>query len=193
MVPEQTIGVDVQLFLKKYDYNIFSHTQRVLDKKNFVSKSFFSLRFSFLQFTKGLLREKIIPPPHSTPLHRLPPTLASRLCYGRARTLTQHSNARVRWMIRVAPKPPSLRAPFKRVPGFPGKVCISLPTFPCPAPNMVRRWPVRRVNETKALGDAPQVPISSHPRFRRVVTRHQSQIRAHSLRCLVTLEAENGR
>ena len=76
MVPEQTIGVDVQLFLKKYDYSIFSYTQRVLDK-NFVSKSFFSLRFSFLQFTKGLLREKIIPPPHTTPLHRLPPPLAS--------------------------------------------------------------------------------------------------------------------
>ena len=33
MVPEQIVGVDVQLFLKKYDYNIFSHTQRVLDKK----------------------------------------------------------------------------------------------------------------------------------------------------------------
>ena len=59
--------------------------------------------------------------------------------------------------------------------------------------NMVRRWPVRRVNETQAHGDAPQVPISPHPRSRRVVTRHQSQIRAHSLRCLVTLEAENGR
>ena len=141
--------------------------------KNFVSERFVSLRFSFLQFTKGLLREKIVPHPHSTPLRRLPPTLASRLCYGRARTLTQHSNARVRWMIRVAPKPPSLRAPFKRVPGFPGKVCISLPTFPCPAPNMARRWPARRANETKALGDAPQAPISSHPRFRRMVTRHQ--------------------
>ena len=50
-----------------------------------------------------------------------------------------------------------------------------------------------RVNETQAHGDAPQVPISPHPRSRRVVTRHQSQIRAHSLRCLVTLEAENGR
>ena len=59
--------------------------------------------------------------------------------------------------------------------------------------NMVRRWPVRRVNETQAHGDAPQVPISPHPRSRRVVTRHQSQIRAHSLRCLVTLEAENDR
>ena len=67
MMPEQIVGVDVQLFLKKYDYNIFSHTQRVLDKKNFVSKSFVSLRFSFLQFTKGLLREKIIPPSHSRP------------------------------------------------------------------------------------------------------------------------------
>ena len=66
MVPEQIVGVDVQLFLKRYDYNIFSHTQWVLDK-NFVSKSFFSLRFSFLQFTKGLLREKIIPPSHSRP------------------------------------------------------------------------------------------------------------------------------
>ena len=90
MVPEQIVGVDVQLFLKKYDYNIFSHTQRVLDKKNFVSKSFVSLRFSFLQFTKGLLREKIIPPPHSTPLHRLPPPLASD-CAMEARTLTQRN------------------------------------------------------------------------------------------------------
>ena len=83
MVPEQIVGVDVQIFLKKYDYNIFSHTQRVLDKKNFVSKSFFSLRFSFLQFTKGLLREKIIPPPHSTPLHRLPPPLAPDCAMGK--------------------------------------------------------------------------------------------------------------
>ena len=32
MVPEQIVGVDVQLFLKRYDYNIFSHTQQVLDK-----------------------------------------------------------------------------------------------------------------------------------------------------------------
>ena len=60
----------------------FSHL-RVLDKKNFVSKSFVSLRFSFLQFTKGLLREKIIPPPHSTPLHRLPPPLAPHCAMGK--------------------------------------------------------------------------------------------------------------
>ena len=133
--------------------------------KNFVSERFVSLRFSFLQFTKGLLREKIVPHPHSTPLRRLPPTLASRLCYGRARTLTQHSNARVRWMIRVAPKPPSLRAPFKRVPGFPGKVCISLPTFPCPAPNMVRRWPARRAMRQKRLVTPPKFPFPPIPGF----------------------------
>ena len=44
----------------------FSHLDGCLIK-NFVSERFVSLRFSFLQFTKGLLREKIIPPSHSRP------------------------------------------------------------------------------------------------------------------------------
>ena len=143
----------------------------MLDKKNFVSKSFVSLRFSFLQFTKGLLREKIIPPPHSTPLHRLPPPLASD-CAMEARTLTATSNARVtnRMMWRCFfIRPPFLpQAPVQRRSPVPGRVCILLLTasaFQCPAPKhgfeVGTAW---RTNETKALGDAPQVPVPSYPR-----------------------------
>ena len=139
--------------------------------KNFVSKSFVSLRFSFLQFTKGLLREKIIPSPHSTPLHRLPPPLASD-CAMEARTLTATSNARVtnRMMWRCFfIRPPFLpQAPVQRRSPVPGRVCILLltaPAFPCPAPKhgfeVGTAW---RTNETKALGDASQVPVPSYPR-----------------------------
>ena len=126
-----------------------------------------------MQIHQGSVAREDHPSLSLTPLHGLPLTLASRLCYGRARILTRSSNASVVWMMLSSPqasKPPSS---VQGSSWFPRQVYISLPTFPCPAPNMVRRWPVRRVNETKALGDAPQVPISSHPRFRRVVTRHQ--------------------
>ena len=93
----------------------------------------------------------------------------------------------------VAPKPPSLRAPFKRVPGFPGKVCISLPTFPCPAPNMARRWPARRAMRQKRLVTPPKFPFPPIPGFGGWWPGTRSQIRAPSLRCLVTLEAESDR
>ena len=43
IVPEQIVSVDVQLFQKKYDFNIFSHTQRVLDKKKTFSQRDLSL------------------------------------------------------------------------------------------------------------------------------------------------------
>ena len=52
----------------------FSHLDGCLIK-NFVSERFVSLRFSFLQFTKGLLREKIIPPSHSRPCMAFPQLL----------------------------------------------------------------------------------------------------------------------
>ena len=52
----------------------FSHLDGCLIK-NFVSERFVSLRFNFLQFTKGLLREKIIPPSHSRPCVAFPQLL----------------------------------------------------------------------------------------------------------------------
>ena len=147
-----------------------------------------------MQIHQGSVAREDHPSLSLTPLHGLPLTLASRLCYGRARILTQSSNARVVWMMLSSPqasKPPSS---VQGSSWFPRQSLHFSPHLPMSRPkNMVRRWPVRRVNETQALGDAPQVPISSYPRFRRVLTRHQSQIRAPSLRCLVTLEAENDR
>ena len=70
MVPEQIVSVDVQLFYKKYGFNIFFSHLRVLDKKLCHREV-----FSFLQFAKGLLREKIIPPSHSRPCMAFPQLL----------------------------------------------------------------------------------------------------------------------
>ena len=150
----------------------FSHLDGCLIK-NFVSERFVSLRFSFLQFTKGLLREKIVPHPHSTPQHRLPPTLASRLCYGRARTLTQTSNARVVWMMLSSPQAPQPPSPVQGSSWFPRQSLHFSPHLPMSRPKHGSKMACTERDETKALGDAPQAPISSDPRFRRMVTRHQ--------------------
>ena len=102
--------------------------------KNFVSERFVSLRFNFLQIHQGSVAREDHPSLSLTPLHGLPPTLASRLCYGRARPLTQTSNARVVWMMLSSPqasKPPSS---VQGSSWFPRQVNISLPTFSCPAP-----------------------------------------------------------
>ena len=147
--------------------------------------------FNFLQVHQGSVAREDHPSLSLTPLHGLPLTLASRLCYGRARILTRSSNASVVWMMLSSPQASKPPISVQGSSWFPRQVNISLPIFPCPAP---KTW--FEDGESKWDTNAwwrPQVPISPHPRSRRVVTRHQSQIRAHSLRCLVTLEAENGR
>ena len=133
MVPEQIVSVDVQSFYKKYGFNIFSHTYGCLIK-NFVTERFVSLRFSFLQFTKGLLREKNIPPPHSRPCMAFPQLIASRLCYGRSRTLTQTSNARVVWMMLSSPQAPQPPSPVQGSSWFPRQSLHFSPHLPMSRP-----------------------------------------------------------
>ena len=90
--------------------------------------------FNFLQVHQGSVAREDHPSLSLTPLHGLPLTLASRLCYGRARILTRSSNASVVWMMLSSPqasKPPSS---VQGSSWFPRQVNISLPIFPCPAP-----------------------------------------------------------
>ena len=137
------------------------------------------LRFSFLQFTKGLLREKIIPPPHSTPLHRLPHLLPPIVLWGSSHFDTTQlltRGCRAHRMMSSSPKPPSPQARSREILVSPAKSAFlssQLPPSHVPPQTWLEDGTARRTNETKALGDAPQVPISSHPRSRRVVTRHR--------------------
>ena len=90
--------------------------------------------FNFLQIRQESVAREDHPSLSLTPLHGLPLTLASRLCYGRARILTRSSNASVVWMMLSSPqasKPPSS---VQGSSWFPRQVNISLPIFPCPAP-----------------------------------------------------------
>ena len=80
MVPEQIVSVDVQIFYKKYGFNIFSHTYGCLIK-NFVTERFVSLRFLVsCNSPRVCCERKIIPPSHSRPfmafLQLLPPDCA---------------------------------------------------------------------------------------------------------------------
>ena len=114
--------------------------------------------FNFLQVHQGSVAREDHPSLSLTPLHGLPLTLASRLCYGRARILTRSSNASVVWMMLSSPqasKPPSS---VQGSSWFPRQVNISLPIFPCPAP---KTWfeDGRRVNEDTS---AWWRPPSSH-------------------------------
>ena len=150
-----------------------------------------------MQIHQGSVAREDHPSLSLTPLHGLPLTLASRLCYGRARILTRSSNASVVWMMLSSPQAPQPPSPVQESSWFPRQSLHFSPHSSRLPMSRPQTWledgTARRTNETKALGDAPQVPISSHPRFRRIVTRHQSQIRAASLRCLLTLEAESDR
>ena len=155
------------IILEEIGFQYFSHTQRMFDEKFCLI-----LRFeSFLKFTKGPLQEKIIPPPHSTLPHRLPPPLASD-CAMEARILTATSNARVtnRMMWRCFfIRPPFLpQAPVQRRSPVPGRVCILLLTasaFPCPAPNMVLKLALLGEQmRQKRLATHLQVPVPSYPR-----------------------------
>ena len=125
-----------------------------------------------MQVHQGSVAREDHPSLSLTPLRGLPLTLVSRLCYGRARPLTQHSNARVRWMVRafLAPQPPS---PVQESSWFPRQSLHFSPHLPMSRPKHCSKMACTERDETKALGDAPQVPISSHPRFRKIVTRHQ--------------------
>ena len=134
-----------------------------------------------MQIHQGSVAREDHPSLSLTPLHGLPLTLASRLCYGRARILKQSSNARLVWMMLSSPQVQASEFCSREFLVSPASQHFS-PHLPMSRPkNMVRRWPVRRVNETQAHGDAPQVPISPHPRFRRVVTRHQTSDQSHPL------------
>ena len=75
-------------------------------------------------------------------------------------------------MIRAfpAPQPPS---PVQKSSWFPRQSLHFSPHLPMSRPKHGSKMACTERDETKALGDAPQVPISSHPRFRRIVTRHQ--------------------
>ena len=62
------------IILEEIGLQYFSHTQGCL------IKSFVSLRFiEFLEFTQGPLQGRSTSPPHSAPLHCLPPPLATDL------------------------------------------------------------------------------------------------------------------
>ena len=79
-------------------------------------------------------------------------------------------------MMSSSPKPPSPQARSREILVSPAKSAFLSPQFPpshVPPQTWLEDGTARRTNETKALGDAPQVPISSHPRSRRVVTRHR--------------------
>ena len=133
--------------------------------KNFVSERFVSLRFNFLQIHQGSVAREDHPSLSLTPLHGLPLTLASRLCYGRARPLTQTSNARVVWMMLSSPQAPQPPSPVQGSSWFPRQSLHFSPHLPMSRPKHGSKMACTKSNETKALGDAPQVPISSHPRF----------------------------
>ena len=99
--------------------------------------------------------------------HLLPPIVPWMLALWQ-QLLTRGWQTRMMWRCFFI-RPPSLpQAPVQRRSPVPGRVCILLLTasaFQCPAPKhgfeVGTAW---RTNETKALGDAPQVPVSSHPR-----------------------------
>ena len=145
------------IILEETGFQYFSHTQRMFDEKFCLI-----LRFeSFLKFTKGPLQEKIIPPPHSTLPHRLPPPLASD-CAMEARTLTATSNARVtnKDDVEMLFHPPSLPPPSTRseeIPGSRQSLHSSPHSFRLPMSRPKHGFEVGtawRTNETKALGDA---------------------------------------
>ena len=120
------------------------------------------LSFSFLQFTKGLLREKIMGKLWGSS-HFDTTQLPTRGC-------------RAHRMMSSSPKPPSPQARSREILVSPAKSAFLSPQLPpshVPPQTWLEDGTARRTNETKALGDAPQVPISSHPRSRRVVTRHR--------------------
>ena len=126
-----------------------------------------------MQVHQGSVAREDHPSLSLTPLHGLPLTPASRLCYGRARILTRSSNASVVWMMLSSPqasKPPSS---VQGSSWFPRQSLHFSPHLPMSRPKHGSKMACTERDETKALGDAPQAPISSHPRFRRMVTRHQ--------------------
>ena len=90
--------------------------------------------FNFLQVHQGSVAREDHPSLPLTPLHGLPLTLASRLCYGRARILTRSSNASVVWMMLSSPQASKPQSSVQGSSWFPRQVNISLPIFPCPAP-----------------------------------------------------------
>ena len=116
--------------------------------------------FNFLQVHQGSVAREDHPSLSLTPLHGLPLTLASRLCYGRARILTRSSNASVVWMMLSSPqasKPPSS---VQGSSWFPRQV----KTFLSPSsrvPPQKHGSKMGRVNETH--GDAPKFPFPPLP------------------------------
>ena len=163
---KQRVGGDVQLILEEIGFQYFPHTQRMLDKKFYLIEI-----WKFLEFTQGPLQERSSLPltPHSriASPHLLPPIVPWRLALWQ-QLLTRGWQTRMMWRCFFI-RPPFLpQAPVQRRSPVPGRVCILLLTasaFPCPAPKhgfeVGTAW---RTNETKALGDAPQVPVPSYPR-----------------------------
>ena len=145
--------IGIQWCQNKSSVQTFKYSRRNMVSLFFLTKTLsqrdLSLRFNFLQVHQGSVAREDHPSLSLTPLHGLPLTLASRLCYGRARILTQSSNARVVWMMLSSPqasKPPSS---VQGSSWFPRQSLHFSPHLPMSRPkNMVRRWPVRRVNET---------------------------------------------
>ena len=109
------------------------------------------------------------PPPTSC----LPIVLWKSSHFDTTQLLTR--GCRAHRMMSSSPKPPSPQARSREILVSPAKSAFlssQLPPSHVPPQTWLEDGTARRTNETKALGDAPQVPISSHPRSRRVVTRH---------------------
>ena len=106
--------------------------------------------------------------------HLLPPiVLWGSSHFDTTQLLTR--GCRAHRMMSSSPKPPSPQARSREILVSPAKSAFlssQLPSSHVPPQTWLEDGTARRTNETKALGDAPQVPISFHPRFRRVVTRH---------------------
>ena len=134
MVPEQIVSVDVQIFYKKYGFNIFSHTYGCLIK-NFVTERFVSLRFLVSCNSPRVCCERR----SSLPLTHAPAWPSPNSCllivlWKRARTLTQTSNARVVWMMLSSPQAPQPPSPVQGSSWFPRQSLHFSPHLPMSRP-----------------------------------------------------------